>query len=196
MTVDAALIAVTRRADRVCLERERELAQLARLMREPGGLGSGAGAVAPGWPRHDHREDDRVVKDARQIESPDSLELLRTRCPGCGYQVAVAVWCRDPACCSQSPWGSWSRNSSRRRPPAASPCSPSATRTRCRPTHLTSRSGCGAQATSSPCSKVGLRPPRISRLATTGRVAAEKLGPDLVWRGCDIDTQFAETTSP
>lgn len=41
----------------------------------------------------------------RQIESPDSLELLRTRCPDCGYQVAVAVWCRDPSCCNQSPWG-------------------------------------------------------------------------------------------
>ena len=45
------------------------------------------------------------MNDTRQIESPDSLELLRTRCPECGYQVAVAVWCHDPACCNQSPWG-------------------------------------------------------------------------------------------
>lgn len=28
----------------------------------------------------------------------------------------------------------------------------------------------------------------------SSRVAAEKLGLDLVWRGCDIDPQFAETT--
>jgi adenine-specific DNA-methyltransferase len=27
----------------------------------------------------------------------------------------------------------------------------------------------------------------------SSRVAAEKLGLDLVWRGCDIDPQFAET---
>lgn len=39
------------------------------------------------------------------IESPDSLALLRTSCPACGYQVAVAVWCRDPACCNQSAFG-------------------------------------------------------------------------------------------
>ena len=38
MTADAALIAVTRRADRVRLEREGELAELARLMTEPGSL--------------------------------------------------------------------------------------------------------------------------------------------------------------
>jgi hypothetical protein len=38
MTTDAALIAVTKRADRVRLERERDLAELARLMREPGSL--------------------------------------------------------------------------------------------------------------------------------------------------------------
>jgi hypothetical protein len=40
MTANPALIAVTRRADRVRLEREREreLGELARLMREPGGL--------------------------------------------------------------------------------------------------------------------------------------------------------------
>jgi len=44
------------------------------------------------------------VNDTRQIESPDSLELIRTRCPECGYQVAVAIWCHDPACCNQSPW--------------------------------------------------------------------------------------------
>ena len=29
----------------------------------------------------------------------------------------------------------------------------------------------------------------------SSRVAAEKLGLDLVWKGCDIDPQFAETTS-
>jgi adenine-specific DNA-methyltransferase len=29
----------------------------------------------------------------------------------------------------------------------------------------------------------------------SSRVAAEKLGLDLAWRGCDIDPQFAETTS-
>jgi hypothetical protein len=45
------------------------------------------------------------VNDTRQIESPDSLELLRTSCPDCRYQVAIAVWCRDPACCNQSPFG-------------------------------------------------------------------------------------------
>ena len=45
------------------------------------------------------------MNDTRQIESPDSLELLRTRCPECGYQTAVAVWCHDPSCCNQSPWG-------------------------------------------------------------------------------------------
>lgn len=28
----------------------------------------------------------------------------------------------------------------------------------------------------------------------SSRVAAEKLGLDLAWRGCDIDPQFAETT--
>lgn len=44
------------------------------------------------------------MNDTRQIESPDSLELLRPRCPDCGYQVAVAMWCHDPACCSQSPF--------------------------------------------------------------------------------------------
>jgi hypothetical protein len=38
MTADAALMAVTKRADRVRLERERELDELARLMRQPGGL--------------------------------------------------------------------------------------------------------------------------------------------------------------
>jgi hypothetical protein len=38
MTADAALMAVTKRVDRVRLERERELDELARLMREPGGL--------------------------------------------------------------------------------------------------------------------------------------------------------------
>jgi hypothetical protein len=38
MPADAALMAVTKRADRVRLERERELAELARLMREPGSL--------------------------------------------------------------------------------------------------------------------------------------------------------------
>jgi hypothetical protein len=38
MTADAALMVVTKRADRVRLERERELDELARLMREPGGL--------------------------------------------------------------------------------------------------------------------------------------------------------------
>jgi hypothetical protein len=41
----------------------------------------------------------------RQIESPDNLELLRTHCPDCGYQVAIAVWCHDPGCCTQSPFG-------------------------------------------------------------------------------------------
>jgi hypothetical protein len=38
MPTDAALMAVTKRADRVGRERERELDELARLMREPGGL--------------------------------------------------------------------------------------------------------------------------------------------------------------
>jgi hypothetical protein len=38
MTADAALMTITRRAGRARLERERELAELARLMREPGGL--------------------------------------------------------------------------------------------------------------------------------------------------------------
>ncbi len=38
MAADAALIAITKRADRVRLERDRELAQLARLMRQPGSL--------------------------------------------------------------------------------------------------------------------------------------------------------------
>jgi hypothetical protein len=38
MPADAALMAVAKRADRVRLERERELAELARLMRQPGGL--------------------------------------------------------------------------------------------------------------------------------------------------------------
>jgi hypothetical protein len=38
MAADATLIAVTKRTDRVRLERERELDELARLMREPGGL--------------------------------------------------------------------------------------------------------------------------------------------------------------
>jgi len=46
------------------------------------------------------------VKGTRQIESPDSLELLRIRCPECSHQTAVAVWCHDPACCSQSLCGS------------------------------------------------------------------------------------------
>lgn len=41
----------------------------------------------------------------RQIESPDSLELVRTCCTDCSYQVAVAVWCHDPVCCNQSPFG-------------------------------------------------------------------------------------------
>jgi hypothetical protein len=45
------------------------------------------------------------VNATRQIESPDSMELLRTCCPECGHRFAVAVWCRDPACCNQSPWG-------------------------------------------------------------------------------------------
>jgi hypothetical protein len=38
MTADAVLMAGTKRVDRVRLERERELDELARLMREPGGL--------------------------------------------------------------------------------------------------------------------------------------------------------------
>jgi hypothetical protein len=60
-----------------------------------------AGWLPPGEvPRRDH-----VVNAGRQIESPDSLELLRTRCPECGHQVAVAIWCHDPACCNQSPFG-------------------------------------------------------------------------------------------
>ena len=46
------------------------------------------------------------MKGTRQIESPDSLELLRIRCPECSHQTAVAVWCHDPACCSQSLCGS------------------------------------------------------------------------------------------
>jgi hypothetical protein len=46
------------------------------------------------------------VSGTRQIESPDALELQRASCPrGCGYQVAIAVWCRDPSCCNQSPFG-------------------------------------------------------------------------------------------
>jgi len=44
------------------------------------------------------------MNDTRQIESPDRLELTRARCPQCGYQVAIAVWCHDPACCIQSPF--------------------------------------------------------------------------------------------
>ena len=45
------------------------------------------------------------MNDTLHIESPDSLELLRTRCPGCSHQFAIAVWCRDPSCCNQSPFG-------------------------------------------------------------------------------------------
>jgi hypothetical protein len=42
---------------------------------------------------------------AGQIESPDRLELVRTHCPDCGYEVGIATWSRDPACCCQSPFG-------------------------------------------------------------------------------------------
>jgi len=49
------------------------------------------------------------VNAAAQIDSPDSLELLRTGCPERGYQIAVAVGCHALACCnqsqSQSPFG-------------------------------------------------------------------------------------------
>jgi hypothetical protein len=45
------------------------------------------------------------MNDSRRIESPDRLEPVRTHCPDCGYEVAVAVWCHDPACCTQSPFG-------------------------------------------------------------------------------------------
>jgi hypothetical protein len=38
MPADRAPVAIAKRADRIHLERERELAELARLMREPGGL--------------------------------------------------------------------------------------------------------------------------------------------------------------
>lgn len=50
-----------------------------------------------------HRKD--VMSATRQIESPDHLELIRTWCRACPYQVAVAVWCHNPACCNQSPFG-------------------------------------------------------------------------------------------
>ena len=40
------------------------------------------------------------------IESSDDRQLLRPRCPkGCGYEVAIAIWCHDAACCNQSPFG-------------------------------------------------------------------------------------------
>jgi hypothetical protein len=61
-------------------------------------------ATAPHDHDHHHRKD-HVVSAARRIDSPDSLELIRTRCPDCGYQVAVAIWCHNPKCCNQSPFG-------------------------------------------------------------------------------------------
>jgi hypothetical protein len=42
----------------------------------------------------------------REIESPDGRALQRFWCPeGCGYSIATAIWCSDPACCDQSPEG-------------------------------------------------------------------------------------------
>ena len=135
------------------------------------GRGSRASSAAPHEPRHRHREDDHVVKNARQIESPDSLELLRTCCPECGYQFAVAVWCRDPACCNH-PLGFLVEELASAQAARAVPVFAVRYPDRSRPTHLTSRCGCGAQASSSPCSRLGMRTPRSSRLATTAPGAA------------------------
>lgn len=41
----------------------------------------------------------------QQTESPDGRELVRISCPKCGHQVAIAIWCHNPACCDQSPEG-------------------------------------------------------------------------------------------
>jgi hypothetical protein len=35
------------------------------------------------------------------VTSPDGRELQRLSCPACEYQVAVAIWCGEPACCEQ-----------------------------------------------------------------------------------------------
>jgi hypothetical protein len=35
------------------------------------------------------------------VTSPDGRKLQRLGCPACEYEVAVAIWCDEPACCEQ-----------------------------------------------------------------------------------------------
>ena len=38
---------------------------------------------------------------AAAVTSPDGRKLQRLSCPACRFEVAVAIWCQDPACCEQ-----------------------------------------------------------------------------------------------
>ena len=195
MTVDAALIAVTRRANRVCLERERELAQLARLMREPGGLGSGAGAVdragrdttTRGRPRREGRPPDR--KPRQPGTAPDTVP--RMRLPGRRRGLVPRPGMLQPVPVGFLVEELESAQAARgvpvfavRYPDPLPPYSPDV------PVRVW-RAG-------------NLKPVFEGRLEAAAHFEARHDWPggggeaarNLVWRGCDIDTQFAETTSP
>jgi hypothetical protein len=77
MPADALLIREARA--RLERKRERELAELARLMRQPSGLAEAPepGAAAPREPRYRHGEDDQVVNACRSLDGGEDIVFER-----------------------------------------------------------------------------------------------------------------------